>query len=124
MELEELKITDVWFLYEQGRDYNNMLNMYSDTDKNYRMYNGDQWNGLKVSGIEPVQLNIIKPIVKYKIGTINSNLWAIIYSSENFESREFRKTAEKTCELLNKKASKIWEADQMDIKVRKITKKM
>ena len=122
MELEELKMTDVWFLYEQGRDYNNMLNMYSDTDKNYRMYNGDQWNGLKVSGIEPVQLNIIKPIVKYKIGTINSNLWAIIYSSENFESREFRKTAEKTCELLNKKASKIWEADQMDIKVRKITK--
>lgn len=99
-----------------------MLNMYSDTDKNYRMYNGDQWNGLKVSGIEPVQLNIIKPIVKYKIGNINSNLWAIVYNSENFESREFRKTAEKTCELLNKKASKIWEADQMDIKIRKITK--
>ena len=122
MELEELKITDVWFLYEQGRDYNNMLNMYSDTDRNYRMYNGDQWNGLKVSGIEPVQLNIIKPIVKYKIGNINSNLWAIIYSSENFESREFRKTAEKTCELLNKRASKIWEADQMDIKIRKATK--
>lgn len=99
-----------------------MLNVYRDTDRNYRMYNGDQWNGLKVSGIEPVQLNIIKPIVKYKIGVINSNLWAIIYSSENFESREFRKTAEKTCELLNKKASKIWEADQMDIKVRKVTK--
>ena len=122
MELEELKVTDVWFLYEQGRDYNNMLHVYSDTDKNYRMYNGDQWNGLKVSGIEPVQLNIIKPIVKYKVGNINSNLWAIIFSSENFESREFRKTAEKTCELLNKKASKIWEADQMDIKIRKATK--
>ena len=122
MELEELKITDVWFLYEQGRDYNSMLHMYSDTDRNYRMYNGDQWNGLKVSGIEPIQLNIIKPIVKYKIGNINSNLWAIIYSSENFESREFRKTAEKTCELLNKRASKIWEADQMDIKIRKVTK--
>lgn len=122
MELEELKVTDVWFLYEQGRDYCNMLNMYSDTDKNYRMYNGDQWNGLKVSGIEPIQLNVIKPIVKYKIGNINSNLWAIIYNSENFESREFRKTAEKTCELLNKRASKIWEADQMDIKIRKITK--
>ena len=122
MELNELKVTDVWFLYEQGRDYCNMLRMYSDTDRNYRMYNGDQWNGLKVSGIEPVQLNIIKPIVKYKIGNINSNLWAIVYNSENFESREFRKTAEKTCELLNKRASKIWEADQMDIKIRKITK--
>lgn len=96
--------------------------MYSDTDKNYRMYNGDQWNGLKVSGIEPVQFNIIKSIIKYKIGTINSNLWAIIYNSENFESREFRKTAERTCELLNKKASKIWEADQMDTKIRRVSK--
>ena len=122
MDLEELKATDIWFLYEQGRDYCNMFRMYSDTDKNYRMYNGDQWNGLKVSGIEPIQLNVIKPIVKYKIGVLNSNLWAIIYNSENFESREFRKTAEKTCELLNKKASKIWEADQMDIKIRRATK--
>lgn len=122
MDLEELKITEIWDLYERGRDYMSMLHMYSDTDKNYRMYNGDQWNGLKVSGIEPIQMNFIKPIVKYKIGTINSNLWAINYSSENFESREFRKTAERTCELLNKKSAKIWEADQMDLKVRKISK--
>ena len=122
MDLEDLKTTEIWDLYEQGRNYNSMLGMYADTDKNFRMYNGDQWNGLKVSGIEPIQLNFIKPIVKYKIGTINSNQWAINYSSENFESKEFRKTAEKTCELLNKKASKIWERDQMDLKVRKITK--
>lgn len=122
MDLEDLKTTEIWDLYEQGRNYNSMLGMYADTDKNYRMYNGDQWNGLKVSGIEPIQLNFIKPIVKYKLGTINSNLWAINYNSENFENKEFRKTAEKTCELLNKKASKIWERDQMDLKVRKITK--
>ena len=122
MDLEELKDTEIWTLYEQGRDYCNMLRMYSDTDKNYRMYNGDQWNGLKVSGIEPVQFNIIKSIIKYKIGVLNSNLWAIIYNSENFESREFRKTAEKTCELLNKKAGKVWEADQMDTKIRRVSK--
>ena len=122
MDLEELKITEIWDLYERGRQYNSMLHLYTDTDKNYRMYNGDQWNGLKVSGIEPVQLNFIKPIVKYKIGNINANLWAIIYNSENFENKDFRQTAEKTCELLNKRAGKIWERDQMDLKVRKITK--
>ena len=77
MELEELKNTDIWDLYDRGRNYNSMLGMYSDTDKNYRMYNGDQWNGLKVSGIEPVQLNFIKPIVDYKVSAINANLWAI-----------------------------------------------
>lgn len=122
MDIEELKETDIWSLYEKGRNYCRLINMYSDTDKNYRFYNGDQWEGLKVKGIEPVQLNFIKPIIKYKIGNINSNLWAANFSSENFENKEFRKVAEKTCEMLNKKASKIWEKDGLDLKVRKVTK--
>lgn len=122
MDLQDIKQTDLWTLYEQGRNYARLINMYSDTDRNYRMYNGNQWEGLPISGIEPVQLNFIKPIVKYKIGTINSNQYAINYSSENFENREFRKTAEKTCELLNKKAAKIWEKDQLDLKIRRICK--
>lgn len=122
MDLQDIKQTDLWTLYEQGRNYARLINMYSDTDRNYRMYNGNQWEGLPISGIEPVQLNFIKPIVKYKIGTINSNQYAINYSSENFENREFRKTAEKTCELLNKKAAKIWEKNQLDLKIRRVCK--
>lgn len=122
MDIEELKQTEIWELFEQCRNYCRMINMYADTDLNYRMYNGNQWHGLKVSGIEPVQLNFIKPIVKYKIGTINSNLWAVHYSSENFENKDFRQRAEQTCELLNKRASKIWEHDSLDLKVRKISK--
>lgn len=122
MDLEELQQTDIWTLYEQGRNYCRLINMYTDTDKNYRFYNGDQWEGLKVKGIEPVQLNFIKPIIKYKVGIINSNLWAPNFSSENFENKEFRKVAEKTCEMLNKKAFKVWEKDGLDLKVRKVTK--
>jgi hypothetical protein len=122
MDIEELQNTDIWNLYEQGKNYCRLINMYSDTDKNYRFYNGNQWEGLKVSGIEPVQLNFIKPIVKYKVGNINANLWAANFSSENFENKEFRKTAERTCEMLNKKAAKIWEKDALDFKVRKVAK--
>jgi len=122
MDIEELQNTDIWNLYEQGKNYCRLINMYSDTDKNYRFYNGNQWEGLKVSGIEPVQLNFIKPIVKYKTGNINANLWAANFSSENFENKEFRKTAERTCEMLNKKAAKIWEKDELDYKVRKVAK--
>lgn len=122
MDLEELKQTDIWELYEKGRNYCRLINMYTDTDKNYEFYNGNQWKGLKYSGIEPIQLNFIKPIIKYKAGVINSNQWAIHYSSENYENKEFRPMAEKTCELLNKKASKIWEKDQMDLKCRQFTK--
>ena len=122
MDLKELKETSAWQLYERCRNYARTINIFSDTDKNYRMYNGNQWAGLKISGIEPVQLNFIKPIVKYKVGIINQNLYAINYSSENFELREFRETANKTCKMLNKKAAKVWEKDNLDYKVRKISK--
>ena len=55
MDLEQVKETDIWSLYQQGRTYLNILNVYSDTDKNYRMYNGDQWDGLNIKGIEKIQ---------------------------------------------------------------------
>jgi hypothetical protein len=122
MDLDELKQTDIWTLYEKGRNYCRLINMYTDTDKNYRFYNGDQWEGLKTKSIEPVQLNFIKAVIKYKVGTINSNLWSPNFSSENFENKEFRKVAEKTCEMLNKKALRVWEKDTLDLKVRQVTK--
>ena len=122
MDLQDIKTTEIWDLYQQSRNYAHLINMYSDTDKNYRFYNGDQWGNAPLRGIEPVSLNFIKPVVKYKVGTINSNQWSIIFTSENFENRAFRKEAEKICELLNKKASKVWEKDQLDLKVRKVCK--
>ncbi len=121
MELKELKETEVWQLYQRGKSYLYMMNVYSDTDKNHRMYNGNQWEGLKIKSIEPVQLNFIKPVVKYKVAVINQNLWGIVYNPDNFEE-DFRDTASQLCKLLNLKAANIWEKDRMDIKIRKISK--
>lgn len=121
MDLEELKTTDVWQLYEKGLNFMRMRNVFSDTDLNYRMYCGNQWEGAKIEGIEQAQYNFIETIVNYKVSTINQNLWAINFGSENFETREFRKTAEKVCEMLNRKASKVWEKDQMDFKIRTVS---
>jgi len=86
------------------------------------MYNGDQWGGAKLGDVEPVQKNFIKPIVKYKVSVIHDNLYAINYSSQNFENSEFHKEAERYCEMLNRYASRVWEKDKMDFKGRKITK--
>lgn len=122
LDLTEIKETDIWALYDKAVSYCRMVGMYSDTDLNYRMYNGDQWYGLKIKGIEKIQFNFIKPIVRYKTGIILSNLYAINYSNENFESKEFRQTADKICKMLNKKAARIWEKDYMDIKLRRIVK--
>lgn len=120
MDLEELKSTEIWQLYEKGLNYMRMINVFSDTDLNYRMYCGNQWEGAKIEGIEQAQYNFIEKVVNTLTSTINQNEWSINFSSENFD-KEFRKTAEQTCELLNRKARKVWEKDQMDLKIREVS---
>ena len=119
MDLKEFKITDTWELYDKGYQYNQQIGMYEDTDKNFRMYQGNQWEGLiRTADIEPVQLNFIKPIVKYKVNSINANLYMPKHSTENFDNQEFLIEAESICKLLDKRASKIWEKDRMDKKIK------
>ena len=121
LNVDDIKKTDTWQLFEKGRDYLRQMNVYTDTDLNYRMYNGNQWEGANIEGIEKAQYNFIETIVNYKVSTINQNLYAIHFSSENFEQKEFRKNAKRVCDLLDKKAASVWEKDQMDLKIRTIS---
>ena len=120
--IESIQHTDIWELYEKGRNYHRRTGLYIDTDRNYRMYNGDQWGGAKLGDVEPVQKNFIKPIVKYKTAVIHDNLYMPIYESHNFENRQFQKEAGRYCDLLNGYISKLWEKDKMDFKGRRVTK--
>lgn len=122
MDLQEIMETPIWGLYEKGRNFHRMTGIYVDTDRNHRFYNGNQWEGAKLGDIEPVQKNFIKPIVKYKVSVIHDNLYAIIYSSQNYENRAFRQQAERICQMLNGYAAKVWEKDKMDDKGRTVTK--
>lgn len=122
MDIREIKETPIWALYERGRNYHRKTGIYVDTDRNYRFYNGNQWEGAKLGDVEPVQKNFIKPIVKYKCAVIHDNLYAPIYSSQNHESREFQAQAERYCDILNSYARKVWESDKMDFKGRRVTK--
>ena len=122
MDMQEIMETPLWGLYEKGRNYHRIIGTYTDTDRNYRFYNGNQWEGAKLGDVEPVQKNFIKPIVKYKQAVIHDNLYSIVFSSMNFEDREFRKTAERICDLLNGYVARAWEQDKMDDKLRQVTK--
>jgi hypothetical protein len=122
MDFQEIQQTPIWTLYEKGRNYHRQTGIYTDTDRNYRMYNGNQWDGAKLGDVEPVQKNFIKPIVKYKCSVIHDNLYAINYSSQNYDNREFRKQAEHICDMLNGYAARVWEKDKLDFKGRRITK--
>ena len=122
MNLQEIKETPIWTLYEKGRNYHRQTGIYVDTDRNYNFYNGNQWAGAKLGDVEPVQKNFIKSIVKYKIAVIHDNLYAINYSSQNYENKAFRQTADRICDMLNRYASNVWEKDKMDFKGRRVTK--
>ena len=122
MDLQEIKETPIWTLYEKGRNYHRQTGIYVDTDRNYNFYNGNQWAGAKLGDVEPVQKNFIKSIVKYKVAVVHDNLYAIIYSSQNYENKEFRETAERICDMLNRYGRNVWEKDKMDFKGRRVTK--
>lgn len=122
MDLQDIKQTEIWELYEKGRNYHRRVGIYDDTDRNYRMYNGNQWEGAKLGDVEPVQKNFIKPIVKYKVSVIHDNLYSVVYSSQNYENRQFQQEAGRYCDLLNGYISRLWEKDKMDYKGRRITK--
>ena len=122
MDLKEIRETPIWTLYEKGRNYHRRVGIYEDTDRNYRMYNGDQWGGAKLGDVEPVQKNFIKPIVKYKVSVIHDNLYAVNFSSQNYENREFQKEASRYCDLLNGYIRRLWENDKLDFYGRRVTK--
>jgi hypothetical protein len=122
MDLREIQETPIWKLYTKGQNFHRRVGIYTDSKRNYQFYNGDQWEGAKLGDVEPVQNNFIKPIVKYKCAVIHDNLYAIVYNSENHENPDFRETSERLCEMLNGYASRIWEQDKMDFKLRRVTK--
>ncbi|WP_302826157.1 hypothetical protein [Anaerofustis stercorihominis] len=114
--------TDEWTLYEKGKDFLSRKNIYSDTDKVYRFFNGNQWQGLESGVISPITYNIIKPIVKYKIGVINGNGYSIVFSPNNFEDERFQIEMTGLCEQLNEYINILWENKKIDAKAREILK--
>lgn len=119
----ELKETDIWGLYESHLLFMNRKGYFAKTDRNFRFFNGDQWEGVVLKKTEPIQVNFIKPIVKYKVGVVTSTDYALIYNSENYDNEEFREVAKKASELVTKKTQKVWEINKIDTKLKKCVKK-
>lgn len=108
---------EIWREYENGKKYLEQFNYYENTEECLRYYNGDQWHGLKVpnNGEVPPILNIIEPVIKYKVGTVNSNGYAIQYTPMGYEEDYMRN--EELCSLLNQYALTEWERLKMDSKL-------
>ena len=80
-DLKQLVETDIWQLYEKHAMYMRNKGYYTSTDRNFRFFNGNQWdNAIVDKNVELISINYIKPIVKYKVGVVTSTNYAIIYN--------------------------------------------
>ena len=107
---KEITTTYIWQKYQKGIEYINKINLTAKTDKCHRMYNGDQWHGLKSGGEELPILNIIKGIVKYKVSTVAQNTMSAVYTPIGNRTEE----SVKACEALNTHFQIMWERAKMD----------
>ena len=112
--VDEDLVTDVWNEYQRGVDYNHRQNLYEKSDKNFKFYLGNQWENAKLGGIQPITLNIIQSIVKYKVGVVKTNSYQIYFNSDTYETDEQRRKMQDLCDSLNRFANRVWEKNQVD----------
>ncbi len=122
MKDNEENVTSVWKDFEKGRMYNRMKKVYTDTDINYDYYYGNQAKYLNIGKETPVILNIIKSIVKYKLGVVNSNAYAIVYNPNFYNAEDEGKLLEELCKVLSKHSNKVWELQQVGSKIKECVK--
>lgn len=102
--------TEIWNKYRRSHDYLLKKGLISKTDKYWKFYLGDQWTGLKKGNEELPTMNMIKPIVKYKVSTISQNAMIANYSdasaNEGAEHQEIYRE-------LNRRFAQSWEKAKM-----------
>lgn len=96
------ELTDLWKLFEAGKNHNNLRGLQDRTERAYRFYEGDQWHGLGVDNPDrlPV-LNFIEPTIKHKLATICMNETAVVFEGEDKDTCSF------ITEMVNDIAGKI-----------------
>lgn len=122
MKDDDKYVTSVWRDFEKGRMYNRMKNVYRDTEQNYDYYYGNQAKYLNIGKETPVILNIIKSIVKYKLGVVNANAYEIVYNPNFYNTQEERKVLEELCKVLSRHSNKVWELQQVGSKIKECVK--
>jgi hypothetical protein len=114
----EMDANTVYRQYLRGRDYLQRFEYYTRAEESYRFYNGDQWNGLRLAGDKPPALNILAPIVDYKVAIVAQKGMSINYSTQNYG--QLYQSAMQVCERLNSYAKKTWERLKLDHLVWKV----
>lgn len=108
-------ITEIWQLYEKGKDFLDELNLVNETTQNYRFYEGDHWHGLKSGNEKMPILEIIKPVVDFKSAVLTQNSLQAVYRPMNYNiTGEDYENHRQICSTLGQYFDEYWELNKMD----------
>ena len=107
--------TDIWKLYEKGKDFQNKMDLVWETTQNYRFYEGDHWNGLDSGGEKMPIVEIIKPIIDYKTTILTTNQLEALYIPQNYTAPPLEQDImREVCKQLSHEFQRYWEQNDMD----------
>lgn len=126
--MDKIELTEEWQLYQKGIDYNNRINYYNKTDRNWSFYNGDQWRGVVSNGLPTPVFNVLKRIINYFVASIMSRKITGKFMIENIPdapdnpheiSNTYDDELRKVAEILTSIAEFKWDKDKIDNLLRK-----
>lgn len=106
---------DIWLKYQQGQEYGRLSGRFTDSEKCWRFFEGDQWGGLTDDGAPLPMYNIIRPVINYKKAKIAMNAKTITFSMEGKDQKGILET-------VNRQIREAWEFGKMDAKCWEIVK--
>ena len=74
----DMSLQDIWGAYQDGIDYNALIELPETVEENNYMYIGRQWEGIETEGLPTSVLDIIKPTVQFKVANIMSSQTKIV----------------------------------------------
>lgn len=104
-----MKDSLIWKRYKKAKEYQNTHGIVTNTEKNWKMYLGDQWHKLQNNNYPC--LNFIEPTVNYKVSTICKKSMTAQYTDPE-GSAEHNKIYAK----LNRDFALNWERGNLDNK--------
>ena len=113
---EFLEKTQIWNDYEKGTEYCKIREMYEKIEKHWDFFHGDQWRDAELGDIQPVTINVLRPIVKYKTGVLNQSSYRVVFSPDYLAANP--EDANALCELLSKHVDRIFENENLDSMLR------
>ena len=121
----DLKPVEDWELYQNGIDYNHSLipDYYATVNRNWRVYNNQQWEGINTGGLPIFILPMFQRIIRHFVASIMTSSVKMNYVVENIADDTNDATEQerlRLAEYLSKNSKDKWEKLKMDSVIRRL----